>query len=185
MVKRKKTWGLTLLELVIAMGIIAVALFGLISVISYTTRSNLSVKQRVLAMRAAERKIEQMAATTPFINIYNKYTSYGTGMPNAGFGVDAVDGLNDLNVPPDAKSQIVRVKFPIDNSGNIMESLTGALLGEDGMPLANIDLNGDGDAVDTVLVTDLKVLPCRVEVTWKGVMGTSKLIYRYIFLSPP
>lgn len=177
---RRGSSGLTLLELVIAMSIVAFALFGLVSVIAFTTRSNLATKQRVLAMRAAERKVEQMGSAT-FENIFTNYNN-----TTAGFGVDSVEGLDYIPSAGASNKQIVFVSFPV-TSGQLDETKTGAFLDNRNAAgaVTNIDLNGDGDNVDAALnVTNVKIIPVQVAVRWKGVMGASELIYRYTFRRP-
>jgi type II secretory pathway pseudopilin PulG len=180
---RRGSAGLTLLELVIAMAIIAFALFGLVSVIAFTTRSNLATKQRVLAMRAAERKIEQMSNST-FENIMILFNN-----TTQGFGVDGVEGLNFNPATGNANSQIVFVSFPLSNGGgnNLNETITGTFLDNKNSAgtVTNIDLDGDGLTNNAaVAVTAAQLIPVRVDVRWKGVMGNSELIYRYTFRRP-
>src|SRR6516165_4333483 len=96
--------GFTLIEVIIAMTVVAIAIFGLVSVITYTTRSNMATKERTLALRAAERKIEQMMTTSPFSDIVDRYNN-----TTVGWGVDDVEYL----LPIGGQSHTIFVEFPL------------------------------------------------------------------------
>ena len=82
---KARSTGFTLVEVVIAMAILAIAFFGMISVITYTSRMNAATRERMLAMRAAERKIEQMLACVNFDDIFLQFNNL-----NEGFGWEQV-----------------------------------------------------------------------------------------------
>jgi len=87
--------GFTLVEVVIALSILAFALFGSISAITYCTRMNSVTRERMLALRAAERKIEQMLSVGDFTQIYQNYSLQAQGI-----GWDVVDGLEPIDPAP-------------------------------------------------------------------------------------
>jgi prepilin-type N-terminal cleavage/methylation domain-containing protein len=87
--------GFSLVEVVIALSILSFALFGAISVITYTTRMNTSTRERTLAMRAAERKIEKMLSCGNFSEIYAQFKDQAEGV-----GWEAVEGLEPIDPPP-------------------------------------------------------------------------------------
>jgi prepilin-type N-terminal cleavage/methylation domain-containing protein len=190
-----RTGGFTLVEIVIALAVLAIAFFGMISVITYTTRMNLASQQRTTATRAAERKVEQML-NLPFDKIYAQFSQMGSG--DKGFGWDLVDGLEPyvLNDPKELLMATgypypaltwnanIYVRFPLNSLGNgFSEVGSGQFFGnaihqnpeDPSSPIIgyrDIDLNGDGDTSDTsVQVSQLKVLPIVVEVHWKGAVG--------------
>lgn len=197
--KRRRSRGFTLVEVVIALAILAIAFFGMVSVITYTNRMNLNTKQRLLAMRAVEKKIEQMLATASFNDIYLMFSKQGTG--DKGYGWDLVPDLdekrafiiddpNQLKMPTgytypklSFPTNLV-VRFPLNSSGSgFSEVGSGEFLGNAVYNVANtpssglkewrnIDLNSDGDNTDTdIQLTDIRVLPVLVEVHWIGVAG--------------
>jgi len=208
--------GFTLVEVVIALAVLAFAFFGMISVITYTTRMNLASQQRTLATRAAERKIEQMLNLADFSKIYDQFSRNGSG--DQGLGWDVVDGLESYPLT-DVKELTMGtgfvypvnagvganlfVRFPLNAAGNGFSEIgSGKFLGNviyknpddpaSGIiGYRDIDLNGDGDALDTsVQVSELKILPVIVEVHWKGAVGPATgnlghpfVSYKYIFLN--
>jgi len=94
--KRRLRSGFTLIEVVIALAILAFALFGAISVISYTSRMNMATRERMLAVRAAERKIEQMLSFSDKLeDIWLTFQDQSDGL-----GWEAVDGLEPVDPAP-------------------------------------------------------------------------------------
>lgn len=93
--KRRRTEGFSLVEVVIALAILTIALCGCIATITYTSRMNQSARERMLAMRAAERKIEEMLSLGDFTEIYNKYF-----LQQEGVGWEVVDGLEPVDPAP-------------------------------------------------------------------------------------
>lgn len=91
--RRRRSKGFTLMEVVIALAILAIAFFGMVSVITYTARMNASTRERVFAMRAAERKIEQMLSVSNFEDTFNRF---GTFVEGAGW--EAVEELGSDGV---------------------------------------------------------------------------------------
>jgi len=195
----RKSRGFTLMEVVIALAILAVALFGSISVITYTTRMNMASRERVLAMRAAEKKIEQMLSCTDLTELYNKFSDQSEG-----YGWEMVDGLEPVDpapLPPpngvitpyptgiNTRRPMLFVRFPLNNNGTaITEVGSGAFMGcyqvdakgkivvdaaGKGTPIDQ-DFNGNNKNDEEILLSNLstlKLLPVTVEVYWKGSTG--------------
>jgi prepilin-type N-terminal cleavage/methylation domain-containing protein len=195
----RKSLGFTLMEVVIALAILAVALFGSISVITYTTRMNLSSRERMIAMRAAEKKIEQMLSCTDLVELYNKFSDQ-----TEGYGWEMVDGLEPVDPAPigpppgvltpyptgiNVRRPILFVRFPLNNTGTaITEVGSGKFMGcyvvdakgkivadktGNGTPLDQ-DFDGNTQTDNEVLLANLntlKLLPVTVEVYWKGATG--------------
>jgi prepilin-type N-terminal cleavage/methylation domain-containing protein len=200
--------GFTLVEVVIALAVLAFAFFGMISVITYTTRMNLSSRQRTAATLAAERKIEQMLNLAQFDKIYDTFSKMSAA--DQGLGWDLVDGLepfilsdpNELTMPSGkvypalAWPANLYVRFPRNmNDNGFSEVGSGKFMGnvvyqkpdDPSSPVIgyrDIDLNGDGKTDNTsVQVSDLKVLPVVIEVHWKGAVGPSSGINGHPFVS--
>jgi type II secretory pathway pseudopilin PulG len=188
---RRGNSGVSLLEMVIAMAIIAFALFGMISVISYTTRSNLATQERQIAMRAAEKQIETML-NMPAIGALGRFSSftgnssYMIGTTPLGVGLDVPD-LHFKQVAGRGVGQILFVNFPctdpvtgIPTPNQLLEKATNTFL-ELGAGVF-LDLNGNGFAGENGdRSVDYIMLPCIIEVNWMGVYGKSQLIYKYTF----
>ena len=190
--------GFTLVEVIIAMTVVAIAIFGLVSVIAYTTRGNMATKERMLALRSAERKIEQMMTTSPFYDIVDKYNN-----TTLGWGVDDVEYLT----PMAGQTHTLFVEFPLGVGTNTLdETVTGngpnSSTGDPGwmelgsMPNGytpyggatqlHLDLNGNGTITDTAVPsTTCQIIPVRVRVKWKGVHGNTEFVYKYTFLKKP
>jgi len=193
---RRGNSGFTLVEVIIAMTVVAIAIFGLVSVITYTTRGNQATKQRMLALRAAERKIEQMMTTSPFSDIVDKYNN-----TTLGWGVDDVEYLSPLT----GQTHTVFVEFPLGALANTLdETITGnaPTLTDPGwlelgtvpagyLPYAggsqlHLDLNGNGNTTDAAVAsTACTIIPVRIRVKWKGVYGNTEFVYKYTFLKKP
>src|SRR5688572_8467110 len=133
---RSRARGFTLIEIVIALAVLAIAFFGMISVITYTTRMNLASQQRTTATRAAERKIEQMLNANLFdAGTFAEFSKCG---PNdKGLGWDTVEGLEGFRLDDPAFLQMATgmnyppvvpvtpnteatlfVRFPLNAAGN-------------------------------------------------------------------
>lgn len=95
--KRRAPSGFTLVEVVIAMAILAIAFFGMVSVVTYTSRMNAGTRERVLAMRAAERKIEQMLANTDLGSLFTNFSDYTAA--GEGKGWEQVQEIDQLGTP--------------------------------------------------------------------------------------
>jgi type II secretion system protein I len=184
----RKSLGFTLMEVVIALAILAVALFGAISVITYTTRMNMASRERMLAMRAAEKKIEQMLSCASLKEMYDKFSDQSEG-----YGWEMVEGLEVVDpapIPPPNgvltpyptwtdKSQpppnrpVLFVRFPLNAKGTaITEVGSGAFMGcyqvdakgkiiVDKLGKAtpiDQDFNGNNKTDNEILVTDLSEL---------------------------
>lgn len=180
--KRHSRAGLALVEVLFALGILALAMMGLVSVILHTSRHNSVMRENLVAMRAAERQIEVMQNMT-FADIFGFYTQI-TPTNNTVFDVPGL-------VPPTPGGKVGSVKFPTNAGGNLLqESATGALMGV-GSAVPNMDLNGNGASSDTVDPSDktatnpanaYDLLPVLIELDWQGVQGPRKLQYRHVFL---
>jgi prepilin-type N-terminal cleavage/methylation domain-containing protein len=175
--RRSSRAGFSLVEMVIALGIIAIALTGMISVIHYSSRSNYNSRERMLALRAAERKIEEMGSH-PFKQIFQEYY------------VDrAVRKLDIIEVPGlkpvKGATSVGVVRFPVDAGGKLLEDLTGKLMDPVGnKPSADIDIDGDGAInVGVDKSGDYELLPVSIELSWNGTMGPTSLVIKHLLRS--
>lgn len=155
---RSPSGGFTLLELMIAMSIVAIAMLALMSTLFQTSRLQATIREQTLAYNGARLKIEELR-NIPFSTIYNLYKQ-GTTL-----NTFTVSGLNVAS-----GTSVGQISFPEDSSGsgstNLREYVVDSALG---MPR---DLNGDG-IIDTLSHSnDYILLPVKVVITWKGIGGT-------------
>jgi prepilin-type N-terminal cleavage/methylation domain-containing protein len=191
--------GFTLVEVVFALAILAMALFGMISVISYSSRSNTVARERMLAMRAAEKQMEimkNMAATQPLNAIFKTYSATPTfQVYNDMYLQDpskpATDPVNAL-VP--AISPNMGASGGPTPAGSVSFNLVGAALVETGsgtflgrldaggVPV-DVDMDGDGFITgnDQSNNPNLGALPVKIAINWIGVKGPGQIILTYIF----
>lgn len=146
--------GFSLLEMMIAAGVLLVAVMGLMS--AYVTAMRLigSTAEMTLASQAARKKVEEIQETA-----FNTIFATHNAAPDF-----AVNGLvaqeNDLD------GFVGKIVFPVDpaNPGFLDESFLDLSLG---MPR---DLNGDNDMVDQINA-GYTLLPLTVRIEWLGVTG--------------
>lgn len=146
--------GLSLVELMVALGVIAVALFSLVAMILNTTRGKQAQRDQALAKQAATAKLEEMRAQT-FNQIFARYNTTPADDPG-GVGTSpgaffTVDGLPFTWVHPTFGAQI-------RGRGTITFAL---------------------DAVGTPLNPNL--LDVTVTIDWTRVGGKSNYILRSLF----
>ncbi len=168
--RRHRTAGVTIVELVVAIGVLAVALLALLSVISSAGQLQQTTREKALAYNAARRKIEEMR-NRPLDQIYRAFNGTtaddipGVSCPGSTF---AVDGLNADGLGP-----VGTIVFPENSSGLLDERIADPTLG---MPK---DLNGDGDAGEVqdaaaaaphkALTNDnYTILPVKVVIRWRS-----------------
>lgn len=186
--------GFTLVELMVAMAILAVGLMGIMSAIMAARRMDMTTRENVIAMNAARAKIDEMKQT-PFNEIFRRYNlsaADDAGLLYPALGRDfpilrnpatdevvlvpLVGGIRLLPpIPGDADGMSGRIIFPETASGSttLSETVTGFdLTGGTPGAATSLDLNGDGDTGDTNIAGGAYlILPVRIEITWQGVKG--------------
>lgn len=169
--RRRAIQGLTLVEIIIAVAIFAVAGLGFMGMMMMSSRENVSTRQRIVALQGARAKVEEMLSV-PFDEIFARYNAdvvddpADVVSPGPNF---AVDGLEPR--AGDADGLAGQVVFPMIGAA-LREDVDDAQLE---MPR---DLNNDG-AVDALDHSgDYRVLPVIIRVEWRGVNGDGRLEYR-------
>jgi prepilin-type N-terminal cleavage/methylation domain-containing protein len=166
---RARVRGMSLVEIMIAMIIVAIALLALLSLTQSSNRVQDESRERTIAYNAARKMIEEMRSDA-VETLYRRYNSNNTDngllvCPGAAFEVA------DLPRGPGGALQGTII-FPEANSGLATARLTenpsdANLATELGMPK---DLNRDGDTTDANLLGDslfpYDILPVKVEVKW-------------------
>jgi prepilin-type N-terminal cleavage/methylation domain-containing protein len=166
--------GFTLMEVIIALAILAFGLFGTVSVISYTSRMNQASREQAMAQRAAEKKIEQMLSCATFDDIYTQFSKQTVGL-----GIDyatEIDptgqtyALKALTIPPTGlvmpsgfaypavadPQATVFVRFPLSAGSSVGPTSARLIIAENSVVtfldardnnnnlLPGVDLNSDG-----------------------------------------
>lgn len=160
--------GMTLIEIIIGLGVLVIAIIGIMSALVAASRVDQATAEQNRALSACKSILEQMKQTT-YNEIWRRFNSNpaddpgGAGTaPGCNF---AVPGL--VAQPGDADGMPGQIFFPESGFGNLSETAVDARLG---MPVAK-DLNGDGDALDVNVNATYMILPVRVVVDWKGISG--------------
>jgi prepilin-type N-terminal cleavage/methylation domain-containing protein len=156
--KSRRSAGLTLIEMMIAMIVVVVALLGATSALYYSDASREMTREKVLAQNAARRMIEQMRDAN-FSTVFASYSTGGT--PGPTFTVERLNAISGIPVG--------QITFPVIGTF-LRETVTDA---DWGMPR---DLNGNG-IIDTLPHNaDYKLLPVRVTVRWRSIRGQGQVI---------
>jgi len=169
--------GLTLLEIIIAMGILVVAIIGIMSALVSAIRVDEATAEQVRALNACKSKIEEMK-TVPFAEAWARYNSNAADDPG-GAGTApgcnfAVAGLRART--GDADGLPGQILFP-ETLGALSETVVDTRLG------TPRDLNGDGDTLDANVSATYRLLPVRVVVDWQGSKGAGH-VELTTFLNP-
>jgi len=157
--------GFSILEITIAMGVVLVALGGLLSSTISSNVLNRVSQERARAYSAAVERLE-IVQSTDFSDVYATYNAIKTddpGGPGTAAGASfLVSGL-DLQ-SSDTDGFVGEVEFPVLD----MQLREDSVHQQFGMPM---DLNGD-DAIDSLdHADDYIVLPVCVRVRWAGISG--------------
>lgn len=175
--RRTARSGLTLLELCIAMAVLAVALVGYAKTVARTTTASRTSREAALANEAARVTMESMRAQA-FANIFAMYNTTalddpaGVASPGANFAVAGLEPrVGDADGMP---GEIVFPVTTVAGQPQLRENLVNA---EFGMPA---DLTGEGtiDAVNHA--ANYKMLPVIVRVRWRGQGGPGMVEYQTI-----
>jgi len=197
---RRRDAGFTLVEVVIALCVIVITLVGLIAGISYASRTNAVIHEDELAMRGAQKKIEEIRSypvgmvwacfnKTPddaqFLNpvlAWSPTSAYEEKASNM-FVVeglqsvdDDVNGVNWTNVTG-------MVSFPGDQTTNLVEITDPAhpMYDDNGT-----DLNANHVMGESLTVGDrYNLLPVTITLRWKGITGKRTMTFRYLLISIP
>jgi prepilin-type N-terminal cleavage/methylation domain-containing protein len=185
--------GFTLLELTIAMAVIVFGIFGLLSAISFTSRSNAVNRENDIALRGAQQMIETLRgydvaqlfarfntttaddiATPPNPTNFHLVTSGGA--PRAMFTVEGLDlGFPALNPAQDPDGPSGEIIFPGD--GTKLAEVSGDPIWQ--------DLDADGVTGETDVSGDFNLLPITLVIRWKSVKGGVREVrYRYTLMNP-
>lgn len=194
-----KSRGVTLIEIVVAMAVLAIAFVGLIAAIVHSSRANATNLDTTRAMRAAEQAIETMeGSVTQFSGIF---PSYNSNIGDEGVGFNAYVGGTQSVFEVLANGQIVFggntggaptmfQRIDPDGSGPALplpvgtimfpEGAAGALDENGGSLWTNLnlgmprDLNSNGSSTEANVSGSYAILPVLVRLQFVGSDGTRR-----------
>jgi hypothetical protein len=160
-------------EISVAVAVMAIGLGTAVYALLGAMSLRRSAAERTLALQAAESVLESIQAT-PFDEAFARFNAAGADDPAD--GVSPGDAFDVLGLEPwvgDPDGLPGEVLFPGDNVG-LFENVVDPELG---MPRdLTLDdppqIDGDDHAGDP----RVRVLPLRVRVRWRGVLGDSELV---------
>ncbi len=169
--------GLTLIELVMAMTILAVALLGYAKTVAMASVAASTSREATLASESGRRMIETLRAAD-FDEVFVRYNSTvaddpgGIVSPGANFAVTGLDArANDADGMPG------EILFPTINVGGALQLREDVVDVKLGMPS---DLDGDG-AVDAANhAANYENLPVLIRVRWRGVGGPGQIEFQTV-----
>jgi prepilin-type N-terminal cleavage/methylation domain-containing protein len=183
-VRGRSAAGFTLLELMVAVTVMAVMIAGAAMTLNSSWRQNQFMREEVAAIRAAEDKIAELRGMgldglkTAIVDS-TLMTSFpvtlvrGHGARMGPSGGDEGQVIPILDEDPDETAYGVD-GVDIDDNGTVATTTAGSIF--------PIDLNGDGDDTDdlSTSVGDMKLIPVVVVVRWeslaKGLTGRVQLL---------
>lgn len=190
--------GMTLVELMLAMAILAIAALGLITALVGSIRLQVDNRELDLAANAARSVIETMRANPDFSQTFSVFNEDGEDDPDGpgtavGNLLPLTYGVGTLDNPYTSAASSLLIQDAYATSIQLAKTTQelvrnetlrnvivevefpggGTTLREDTVdPLLGMprDLNGDGDTLDDA-ATDYVILPVRVTLTWNGLSG--------------
>lgn len=172
--------GISLIEVMLAMGVISVAVVGTVGTIAATAKLSSTDEETILAAQGARVMLEQMSAAD-FDEVFALYNESAADDPaGAGTGPGAyfdVPGL-DLQVG-DADGRVGQILFPVPPGfpASLRENTVDPTFA---MPR---DLNLDGVEDANEHSGDYLILPVRVRVDWRGMNGDRSVSFDTILTS--
>ncbi|MEI6233366.1 MAG: prepilin-type N-terminal cleavage/methylation domain-containing protein [Planctomycetota bacterium] len=141
--------GMTLIELMVAMSILAIGILGSMSALISISALETANHDDLIAVNISRQKLAEIQ-TQSFQTIF---TFYGPNGAQNSFPVTPL---------PNGTGKLV---FPTNAAGALDETINDTDLG---MPM---DLNSNGSASDTDVSTSYKLLPLRIEISWDSSVG--------------
>ena len=169
----KRVRGIILFDVLVSSAILSIAILSTLTMIPSTAKLEANIAARERASAYLAQTWEEVYASS----VHDGFARYndlsdddpdgpGTAIRSA-FDVPGFD-------PVEAGGQVARIEFPT----YVGDSESGVLVDETevdeglGMPR---DLNGDGTLSPDVPLEEIKILPARIVLEWRGVGGRQRL----------
>ncbi len=166
----RATRGMTLLELLVAMVILATALIGFMWGLGVSVQEVGSTKLSYIAHVTAQSMIEEMK-TVPFDEVF---LTYG-----------AISGKDSFAVTYDDDGNTYTLTAPGGgNAGEIILCVDEMAIPSDFGWVSAYDLNDDGDALDIDVSAEYVILPVIVRVSWEDAVGIREIELTTILMDP-
>jgi len=207
---KRRSSGFTLVEVMIALAVLAIAVIGLIATYIWMTRQQAINAETTRATRAAEQAVEQIYGSTRFSEIFPRFNTifntaagaddagmldyttnpYGTAtmgtfevLTDGQIVFDAVPASTPLMFTRPGGVRVGRIEFPdgaVVANKMTLDETACAALGFSG---AQCDINGNGVTTDTGLSSYI-ILPVVVTLTFESIDGTPRTVtYRKVLVS--
>ena len=194
--------GFTLLEVMIAVGILVLSIIGMVSVITYTTTQNEISRDNLLAMRAAEGKIEEMRR----FDVSEIFARYSANASTRAYLPAPLNALAGLYPGPDFSDVFNRASPAYDPTYQRIQNATATIrfpwsagapfvggVWTPGPPIQlkedmtdpdpiTWDLNANQVKGEPDVTLDYVILPVTINILWSGIKGKNSITYRYMFL---
>ena len=182
--------GVTLIEVMIALSVLAVGILAIVSAIISSMTTVEHNREEALAMTACRQKIAEMEDST-FNNLFQDYNIQPNGVakPRNPFPIPSLPG------------GVGQVIFPVDNAGQLSETILTTTApsptgGTDTVELTNlgggkVDMNGNGTPSPAGVGGEGAIsgnpgsytaLPVRVRVRWTGVTGRKEVNFNTVLV---
>lgn len=188
--RRRSEAGISILEIMIALVVIAIALLAVTSLLFSSNRVQQDGKERMIAFNGARQVLEDMRAVE-FNEVWHRYNATTADDKT---GSNPGDRFTVAGLPPRKdNTPNGRIYFPEDSTGaNVSEDPSSQSLKDSlgmyrtvgGVKVYGKDLNRDGDALD--LFNDnaqFFILPVMIEVVWVTPGGRENKVEMVSFLS--
>lgn len=173
--------GLTLVELMIAVAILAITICATMSAYFSSHRLNVRSREEAIAVAAAQDKLAEIREHNfdDVVNAYGGQTFQVFGLNPVAPGVDQGEVIIINDETPDEAAYGRDLEAPVGPDG---VDLNGNGRRTDVLGLATVtgtfpaDLDGDGAATTPVVApAAFKLIPVVVAVTWQGPSGTARV----------
>lgn len=174
--------GVTLLQVMIAVPLIVVVLFGLAAVLAGASRRQSSTRATAIAVAALREKVGEIQhlANTDMASVYDAFTNVASST----FAVPGVPGVRQGLQPLPGNAFVGTILCWNDETGARMPA--GALAGDSARLGLPRDLNMDDDAGDeNLLGFDMKVVPMKITLDFMDASGPRHMEIFYMAASQP